>query len=41
MRDRHYEQCEDQPEGFPCICDHMEDEVQYLYEQSREAEVTG
>lgn len=28
----HYTECEQQPEGFPCICDHIADE-------RREAEI--
>lgn len=28
----HEPECEDQPEGFPCICDHVKDRKQQEYD---------
>lgn len=31
----HYQDCDDQPEGFPCICDHITEERNYEEDYSK------
>ena len=35
----HYARCEEQPEGYPCICDHIADELDEAYEKSIDSQI--
>lgn len=39
--DYHFEQCFEQDEKLPCICETLEEHAQYVYEMSLENEATG
>jgi len=36
----HFTACDDQPEGFPCICDHIKDQYEELELDQKENEFT-
>jgi hypothetical protein len=37
----HEIECEEQPEGFPCICDHLKEMAFIRDQEGKEAEITG
>lgn len=39
MDGNHLSKCDEQPDGFPCICDHLADEEYNKYLESEESRI--
>lgn len=37
----HETECEQQPDGFPCICDQVKDRFNAIFADAQEAQATG